>query len=217
MFFVAPLLPLLWVSFHSASDTELYGPALTTAHYAAILTDPFYHTIILRTLSTGAVILLLCLVLGYATAYVIVPLPPGRCLLLMALLVLPLMVSNVVRAYGWIAILGRQGLVNSLLRDAGGPPRGRRPDRRVLGAVSAICGPQGGTACAVLAASPLPASPTRGEVPLGAFGTTERPTLPDTLPLVGRAGEGEGHKRQPIGSRPYLGRSSVVPPRRSSI
>ncbi len=119
MFFVAPLLPLLWVSFHSASDTELYGPALTTAHYAAILTDPFYHTIILRTLSTGAVILLLCLVLGYATAYVIVPLPPGRCLLLMALLVLPLMVSNVVRAYGWIAILGRQGLVNSLLRDAG--------------------------------------------------------------------------------------------------
>jgi ABC-type spermidine/putrescine transport system permease subunit I len=40
-------------------------------------------------------------------------------LLLLALLVLPLMVSNVVRAYGWIAILGRQGLVNSLLRNTG--------------------------------------------------------------------------------------------------
>ena len=119
MFFLAPLLSLLWASFHTASDTELYGPALTTAHYATILTDSFYHTIILRTLSTGAVILLLCLVLGYATAYVLAPLPPRRRLLLLALLVLPLMVSNVVRAYGWIAILGRQGLVNSLLRDAG--------------------------------------------------------------------------------------------------
>ena len=119
MFFVAPLLSLLWASFHSASDKELYGPELTTAHYVTVLTDPFYHTIILRTLSTGAVILFLCLVLGYATAYVLAPLPPRRRLLLLALLVLPLMVSNVVRAYGWIAILGRQGLVNSLLRDAG--------------------------------------------------------------------------------------------------
>jgi len=119
LFFVAPLLSLFWASLHAASDSELYGPTLTTAHYATILTDPFYHTIILRTLSTGAVILLLCLVLGYATAYVLAPLPPRRRLLLLALLVLPLMVSNVVRAYGWIAILGRQGLVNSLLRDTG--------------------------------------------------------------------------------------------------
>jgi ABC-type spermidine/putrescine transport system permease subunit I len=119
LFFVAPLLSLFWAGLHTASDNELYGPALTTAHYASILTDPFYHTIILRTLGTGAVILLLCLVLGYATAYVLAPLPPQRRLLLLALLVLPLMVSNVVRAYGWIAILGRQGLVNSLLRNTG--------------------------------------------------------------------------------------------------
>jgi len=119
LFFVAPLLSLFWASLHTASDNELYGPALTSAHYATILTDPFYHTIILRTLSTSAVILLLCLVLGYATAYVLAPLPPRRRLLLLALLVLPLMVSNVVRAYGWIAILGRQGLVNSLLRNTG--------------------------------------------------------------------------------------------------
>ena len=119
VFFVAPLMSLFWVSFHTASDKDLYGSSLTFAHYATVLTDPFYHTIILRTLSTGATILLLCLVLGYATAYVLAPLPPKRRLLLLALLVLPLMVSNVVRAYGWIAILGRQGLANSLLRDAG--------------------------------------------------------------------------------------------------
>lgn len=119
MFFLAPLLSLLWASLHTASDREIYGTQLTTSHYVTVLTDPFYHTIILRTLSTGGVILLLCLILGYPTAYVLAPLPPRRRLLLLALLVLPLMVSNVVRAYGWIAILGRQGLVNSLLRDAG--------------------------------------------------------------------------------------------------
>jgi putative spermidine/putrescine transport system permease protein len=119
VFFVAPLASLLWVSFHAPSQSELYGAELTLVHYATILSDPFYHTIILRTLSTGGVILLLSLMLGYATAYVLAPMPPRRRLLLLLLLVAPLMVSNVVRAYGWIAILGRQGLVNSLLRDSG--------------------------------------------------------------------------------------------------
>lgn len=119
LFFVAPLAILFWVSLHGTSPNGLYGRDLTPANYVLILTDPFYHTIILRTLGTGAAILALCLVLGYATAYVIAPLPPRQRLWLMLLLVAPLMVSNVVRAYGWIAILGRQGLVNVVLRNTG--------------------------------------------------------------------------------------------------
>jgi putative spermidine/putrescine transport system permease protein len=119
VFFVAPLATLFWASLHGQSQSELYTPGLTLANYAAILDDPFYGTIVVRTLVTGAIIVGLTLVLGYATAYVIAPLPPRQRLLLLLLLLLPLMVSNVIRAYGWIAILGRQGLVNSALRGAG--------------------------------------------------------------------------------------------------
>jgi hypothetical protein len=39
-------------------------------------------------------------------------------------------------------------------------------------------------------ATPLPASPTRGEVSGRAGGMVERQSLPGTLPLVGRDGEG---------------------------
>lgn len=118
-FFVIPLLNLFWVSLHGASSSELFGSDLTGDNYYRIVTDSFYHTIILRTLWAGLTILLLCLVLGYATAYVIAPLQPRTRLILLLLLVAPLMVSNVIRAYGWIAILGRQGLVNSVLRSTG--------------------------------------------------------------------------------------------------
>lgn len=118
-FFVIPLLNLFWVSLHGASSSELFGADLTGDNYYRIVTDSFYHTIILRTLWAGLTILLLCLVLGYATAYVIAPLQPRTRLILLLLLVAPLMVSNVIRAYGWIAILGRQGLVNSVLRSTG--------------------------------------------------------------------------------------------------
>ena len=118
-FFVAPLATLFWASLHGPSQTELYAPGITLANYAVIVEDPFYGTIVLRTLVTGLVIVGLTLVLGYATAYVIAPLPPRIRLVLLLLLVVPLMVSNVIRAYGWIAILGRQGLINALLRGGG--------------------------------------------------------------------------------------------------
>ena len=119
LFFVSPLLILLWVSVHGPSSSELYGNDLTVANYLTVLTDDFYQTIILRTLSSGLIILLLCLVLGYATAYVIAPLPSRKRLWMMLLLILPLLVSNVVRIYGWLAILGRQGLVNITLKALG--------------------------------------------------------------------------------------------------
>lgn len=44
----------------------------------------------------------------------------------------------------------------------------------------------------LLAASPLPTSPVRGEVPLGVSGTISPPSQTPTLPLAGRAGEGGG-------------------------
>ncbi len=119
VFFVLPLASLFWVSLHGSSQAQLYSDELTLANYATVLTDPFYHTIILRTLGTGGAILGFTLVLGYATAYVIAPLPPRLRLLLLLLLLVPLMVSNVIRAYGWLAILGRQGLINSALRGTG--------------------------------------------------------------------------------------------------
>jgi putative spermidine/putrescine transport system permease protein len=119
LFFVAPLATLFWASLHGTSQAELYGDELTLANYRTIVEDSFYHTILLRTLGTGLSIVGLTLVLGYATAYVIAPLPPRRRLVLLLLLLVPLMVSNVIRAYGWIAILGRQGLVNSVLRGTG--------------------------------------------------------------------------------------------------
>jgi putative spermidine/putrescine transport system permease protein len=119
LLFVAPLATLFWASLHGTSQAELYGDELTLANYRTIVEDSFYHTILLRTLGTGVSIVGLTLVLGYATAYVIAPLPPRRRLVLLLLLLVPLMVSNVIRAYGWIAILGRQGLVNSVLRGTG--------------------------------------------------------------------------------------------------
>jgi putative spermidine/putrescine transport system permease protein len=119
LLFVAPLLHLFWVSLHEASQSELYGTALTLHNYASILTDAFYLAIIRRTLGVAAIILAICLLLGYPVAYFVALQPPKRRMRVLLLLLFPLMVSNVVRAYGWVAILGRRGVLNTSLRDFG--------------------------------------------------------------------------------------------------
>lgn len=117
VFFVVPVVYLFWVSLHAPSTSELYGAALTLRNYADVLGDSFYLTIVRRTLAVAAVILGLCLVIGYPVAYFVALLPPRRRMLAILLLLFPLMVSNVVRAYGWVALLERRGVVNTALRD----------------------------------------------------------------------------------------------------
>lgn len=117
LFFALPLVYLFWVSLHPGSTSELYGPTLTLANYAGLFVDTFYLTIIRRTLAVATVILGLCLVIGYPVAYFVALLSPRRRMLALLVLLFPLMVSNVVRAYGWVALLERRGVVNTALAD----------------------------------------------------------------------------------------------------
>ncbi|HEY0524687.1 MAG TPA: ABC transporter permease [Stellaceae bacterium] len=114
-FFVVPLSYLLFVSFMTNSQTALYDTVPTLVNYLEIATDPFYLLIIQRTLLATAIVLVACLLLGYPVAYYAARLSPRGRLLMLVLMMFPLMVSNVVRAYGWVSILGRRGVVSSVL------------------------------------------------------------------------------------------------------
>jgi len=117
VFFVVPVVYLFWVSLHAGSTSELYGASLTLRNYGEIIGDPFYLTIVRRTLGIAAVILGLCLAIGYPVAYFVALLPTRQRMVAILLLLFPLMVSNVVRAYGWVALLERRGVVNTTLSD----------------------------------------------------------------------------------------------------
>ncbi len=119
VFFVAPLVYLLVVSFLTPSQTNFYETVATLENYNRVLTDDFYLTIIRRTLLAAVIILAASLLLGYPAAFTIAAMSPAWRIACLVLLLFPLMVSNVVRAYGWIAILGRRGIVNRLLISTG--------------------------------------------------------------------------------------------------
>jgi len=89
--------------------------SFTLAHYAAVLTDDYYHGIFWRTLWISALTTLICVLVGAPEAYVLSRMrSPWRSILLLVVLA-PLLVSVVVRAFGWSMLLGPEGAVNALL------------------------------------------------------------------------------------------------------
>ncbi|MGF6349914.1 ABC transporter permease [Variovorax sp. W2I14] len=113
---VVPLLLTAVLSFN------VYDPAtgpkageFTLAHYAHVFTDSYYHGIFWRTFWISALVTLICVVIGAPEAYVLSRMRnPWRSILLLVVLA-PLLVSVVVRAFGWSMLLGPEGAVNSLL------------------------------------------------------------------------------------------------------
>ena len=117
--FLLPLLYLFVVSFLEPSQVELYEKRLTFANYGRVITDDFYLMIIGRSLLATTIVLVISLLLAYPAAMVIARFGPKWRIRMLAILLFPLMVSNVVRAYGWISILGRRGIANTIMLDLG--------------------------------------------------------------------------------------------------
>ncbi|URK86916.1 ABC transporter permease [Rhizobium sp. RCAM05350] len=110
--FLVPVILLLSEGFRSADSWSLSA-------YADFFSQPLNRTVFLRTLKLGAIVTAAAAVIGYATAFAIVSLPPGGKGRMIGLVVLPLMISPVARTYAWIVILGRTGIVNQALMAVG--------------------------------------------------------------------------------------------------
>jgi putative spermidine/putrescine transport system permease protein len=95
----------------------------TGANYLKIATSGLYWTVIWKSLFGALVVTALSLILAFPYAYMMVRTRSGllRKLLLVALF-LPFFIGQVVRAYGWLIILGNQGVVNDLLGLVGVAP-----------------------------------------------------------------------------------------------
>lgn len=112
--------PLLLVVAYSVMPQGVYGGVergFTFEHYRRLL-DPLYLGIIARTLLLSIAATLLCILIGFPMAYVVVRSGRWRRVLLF-LVVLPFWTSFLVRTYAMIFLLRDTGLVNSVLQGLG--------------------------------------------------------------------------------------------------
>ncbi|WP_312793788.1 ABC transporter permease [Tianweitania sp.] len=110
--FIIPVLILLAGAFRT-------GDAWTFANYTDFFSQPLNREVFLRTFRLGLIVTAVSAVLGYGVAMAVVEAGPKSKGRLVALLVLPLMISPVARTYAWLVILGRTGFVNVALTSIG--------------------------------------------------------------------------------------------------
>ena len=121
VFFLIPYANMVYMSFLVKPAEGAYIKQFTLENYARALRDPFYWRILRNTFWYSLLTTAITLVLGYPLAYHIARAPKRWRGWLLVLLISPLLVSVIVRSFGWMILLGRVGLINQLVKSYGGP------------------------------------------------------------------------------------------------
>jgi ABC-type spermidine/putrescine transport system permease subunit I len=118
VFFVLPILFVV-----GSSMTPDPGGGLSGLEaYRKLIVDPYYLMVFLQTFLFSSGITVCTLVFGYPIASFIARTTAPERSLVIFLVIAPLLISMVVKAYGWQLILGNQGIVNTMLTALGFAP-----------------------------------------------------------------------------------------------
>lgn len=111
---MVPALALLLVGF-VLPLAEMAGWSFSLATYQTALGAGPYRGILFNTFELSFFIAVGATVLGYPVAYFLNRCSPRWQMILLLMVLTPLWVSILIRTYSWIVVLGREGIVNSVL------------------------------------------------------------------------------------------------------
>lgn len=117
--FAVPLLDLLRMGFSKPLPQRVTGGEFSFANFIEIFSNPLYFKTLWVTLRIGATVALATLILGYPLAFFLARTRSRAKGFFLFLTLSPILISVVVRAYGWIVLLSNRGLVNSALMQLG--------------------------------------------------------------------------------------------------
>jgi ABC-type spermidine/putrescine transport system permease subunit I len=114
----------LWPQLDLLTLSVTRPPPFTLQHYARFLFDSYYLGVLGRTLAMGVAVTLVTLIFGFPLAFFLARLQSRWAPLLLMMTTFPLLVSAVVRSFGWMVLFFRNGAVSQALQAlglAGGP------------------------------------------------------------------------------------------------
>ncbi|MDB8806136.1 MULTISPECIES: ABC transporter permease [Romboutsia] len=111
IFIVIPLILVFVFSFTIETDN---GRVFSLANYKELM-DPIYFKVFFRSITLAGISTIICLLVGYPVAYLISKANVNRRGTLILLFILPMWMNFLLRTYAWVAILGKNGLLNYLL------------------------------------------------------------------------------------------------------
>jgi putative spermidine/putrescine transport system permease protein len=113
---IGPMILLARISLNQYSPTQLMIEATTAQNYINAVADPYYRGVMATTLVMAFLCTALTLALAFPAAYRLARMESRWKSLATVLTLIPLLVGNVVRAAGWMGLLGNDGLINASLQ-----------------------------------------------------------------------------------------------------
>lgn len=111
IFFVGPMIHLIILSFRPEADSNHW----TIGNYLQMFTDGFILQVLWRTIKVSLAGTLIDIVLAYPLALLVLRSSPKWRAVFTMLILSPLLVSGVVRSFGWMILLSPGGVINNIL------------------------------------------------------------------------------------------------------
>jgi len=106
---------LIFISFVEFDPLQLFRMEFTFSNYIRIITEPVYLFVMLRTLSLSFITSLSCVLLAIPYAYLIIRTESPRIQKLLIIAVLtPFFIGEIIKAYGWLVVFGKNGLLTTI-------------------------------------------------------------------------------------------------------
>lgn len=111
------LIPMILIAFYSVIDSgnSIVNFKFTLEHFIKFFTDPDFLLILWRSILIAIKTTIICILLGYPTAYFISRCSERVSNILILMITLPMWINMLVRTYAWIGILSDGGIVSTIL------------------------------------------------------------------------------------------------------
>jgi putative spermidine/putrescine transport system permease protein len=119
LFFILPTLEMTATSVTATTEAGVMVDRFGFENYLRIWEIDLYRRVLFRTLRIAFLTSLICVPIAYPLAVVLVRGHPWVSRAVTLVIIAPLLVNVVIRAYGWTLILNRQGLLNWALKGIG--------------------------------------------------------------------------------------------------
>lgn len=136
VFIILPLVLILFYSFNGTGSIAFENFSFSLSNYKRFF-EPLYLKMLGITLLISFLATIGCLLIGYPVAYIISKMDETIASSLIFVFIMPMWINLLLRTYGWITLLGRNGVLNRFLASFGSGPLGimYTPTAVVLGMV----------------------------------------------------------------------------------
>ncbi len=122
LFIVIPLLLIVFYALSSGDSQNFSTFEFSFASLERFFSSPVYIKVLIRSVRLAVVSTVICLILGYPIAYIISKENPKKRNVLILMFVIPMWMNFLLRTYAWLTLLGKSGIINSIIMKLGFQP-----------------------------------------------------------------------------------------------